>query len=540
MKKVLCILLTVLFLLTACQAPEPAPGTPAEDTPAQAAAPAVQLSPGDDGFRYEGGGFDTPEDAVLYYLAGLKNLDLEQMLRAFAWETQAERYSYRDFAVYGGGFDPNYAIPEMPFENDLMRSANLESLRENQIRDIYMSLAAFVNPAMFGENYGSSVVYREGEADIDEYIGSFDPDRMESLAEMQNVRFYSADDVTGNYYTRERGAENFRNYTARFGADEVRDMVAVADVRDETIGVAPTAARYGDRWYLVTTDSIAFSRLPRETILWSGFAVLPGELKEALQLLTPVSAASLPEGKHDGFRYEGGGFDTPEEAVQCYLEGLKNGNVQQMLRAFAWETQAGWYSVKDYFLNISGQISLLYTPGMPPLNDFAQAGNLGILRGTQSQMISKSIRKFILNGEELPIHLASNKVILRSDEETEAFLALFRNDRTQQLAGMANIRTAAPENLVPSYDSQELVRKYKDGYRLVYGADEIRDLIGIADLGSETLFCNPVAARYGEKWYLVSLYGIAFMLQVSPEQRAFFTQEGSEGETLTQLLSGWR
>ena len=71
-RRFLCVLLAALFLLFA---------------PCGALAGADEgkvLLPGEEGFRYEGEGFDTPEDAALYYLAGLKNQDFEQMLAAFA------------------------------------------------------------------------------------------------------------------------------------------------------------------------------------------------------------------------------------------------------------------------------------------------------------------------------------------------------------------------------------------------------------------------------------------------------------------------
>ena len=48
-------------------------------------------------------------------------------------------------------------------------------------------------------------------------------------------------------------------------------------------------------------------------------------------------------------KLEGPGFDTPEEALACYMEGLKNLDFEQMLSAFAWETQAEHYSIDMFF-----------------------------------------------------------------------------------------------------------------------------------------------------------------------------------------------
>ena len=84
-RRFLCVLLAALFLLSV---PFGAPARADEGR---------VLLPGEEGFRYEGEGFDTPEDAALYYLAGLKNQDFEQMLAAFAWETQADHFDFRSF-----------------------------------------------------------------------------------------------------------------------------------------------------------------------------------------------------------------------------------------------------------------------------------------------------------------------------------------------------------------------------------------------------------------------------------------------------------
>ena len=78
-------------------------------------------------FRYEGPGFDTPEDAVLYYLAGLKNLDIEQMLGAFSWETQAAHYSFRDLVLRMKGMEPT-VVPGMPFSDGFSTAAKVENI----------------------------------------------------------------------------------------------------------------------------------------------------------------------------------------------------------------------------------------------------------------------------------------------------------------------------------------------------------------------------------------------------------------------------
>ena len=59
--------------------------------------------------------------------------------------------------------------------------------------------------------------------------------------------------------------------------------------------------------------------------------------------------AKLQRDASISIKYEGKGFGTPEEALTCYMEGLKNLDFEQMLIAFAWETQMAHYDFKAYF-----------------------------------------------------------------------------------------------------------------------------------------------------------------------------------------------
>ena len=545
MNKMLCILLAALFLLSSCGSPASAPESAdkaggqaavpevtAGPAPADDPAPAAVLYPGDAGFRYEGDGFDTPEDAVLYYLAGLKNLNYEQMLRAFAWETLAAHYDFRAYLSYRRAYDPNSTVPIIPFGEEPMLSANVEMLRGTEAACIYLSLAEFGNPAPF-EDRRTRVAIAD-EAEYDAYVNGFDPDRIAKLTEMGDVRFYTPDDITGGYFSKKAG-EYYQPYNAAFGADEVRDLAAVADIRDETIGIAPVAARYGDRWYLVSMRSMTYSYLPADQIYSSGFFAVTGKIVERLQSCSSVRTAPLPEAEYGGFRYEGDGFDTPEEAVACYLEGLKNRNVQQMMKAFAWETQSSRYSLRDYIPGMSSQVNLEYGVGLPSLNDLTQAANLVQLRNQQCRYINMAIRLYALDGEELPVNMAMGRVPLMTDEDTDAFLNLFRNERMLKLGEISNIRTAAPEMLIPSYIQAKYIPEYLEKYRVVYGADEIRDIAGIADMGDETLFCNPLAARYGDRWYLVSLGGGSSLLYDGKWQQGFFTRKGTLEDALAEI-----
>ena len=93
---------------------------------------------------------------------------------------------------------------------------------------------------------------------------------------------------------------------------------------------------------------------------------------------------------------------------------------------------------------------------------------------------------------------------------------------------MTNIRCLSPdeitENKFSSYKNPENFIKQT----ACYGADETVNLVGIADVGDETLYCCPTICRYGDKWYLVSVSSFASMLVgLSMDNQAFICGTGS-------------
>ncbi|MBQ4435542.1 MAG: hypothetical protein II879_05540 [Clostridia bacterium] len=206
---------------------------------------------------YEGPGFDTPQETITCYLEGLKNLDFEQMLHAFAWETQARHYDVEVLHKRLRVYSPSVK-PRMPSFNDFMLSATLHELRSSQVDLIYQSLESYI----LGEDYhqGRVITFKE-DADADAYLQKFDNGRLENLRSMSNIRFLSPDTVTDNKFSLEKNQQNFIKQSAYYGADEVVNIVALADVGSDMLYCCPTVARYGDRWYLVSVSSFTSSLL---------------------------------------------------------------------------------------------------------------------------------------------------------------------------------------------------------------------------------------------------------------------------------------
>ena len=120
------------------------------------------IGAGKSAFRYEGEGFETPEEAALCYVEGLKNLDFQQMLSAFAWETQAEHYSVKDSLMRLASYSPSNSV-KFPSSHDFLVDANLEAIRARELQMINRSLEVY----LLGDAFTGRVISLPTEADVD-------------------------------------------------------------------------------------------------------------------------------------------------------------------------------------------------------------------------------------------------------------------------------------------------------------------------------------------------------------------------------------
>ena len=226
-------------------------------------------------------------------------------------------------------------------------------------------------------------------------------------------------------------------------------------------------------------------------------------------------------------RYEGEGFSTPEEALTCYMEGIRNLDFNQMLGAFAWETQMEHYDFKAFFERV-GAYQATMRPRMPSVNEFLFSANVNLVRFYQADLIYRSLEEYIL-GEDSPARAAKGSIVFRKDSDDVAvFLQKFDNGRVEKLTQMANIRCLSPDAVTDNKFSTEWNREAFIKQTACYGADETVNLVGVADVGDETLYCCPTICRYGDKWYLVSVSSMASnIIGVSMNCQAFICGTGS-------------
>ena len=203
----------------------------------------------------EGNGFDTPEEAVTYYLEGLKNLDFDQILGAFAWETQAEHFSTEAKIRRTQAYN-SVLKPRLLGDSGFVRTANLFSLFAAQIDAIYASLDLYILQEDHQNETPTGSISLTEDAAFEEFKSKFNNGRVEKLAELTNIRFFTPDQVTDNKFSMEQNQKSYIRQNAMYGADETVDLPAVAEVGDELLYCCPTVARYGEKWYLVSVSSM--------------------------------------------------------------------------------------------------------------------------------------------------------------------------------------------------------------------------------------------------------------------------------------------
>ncbi len=202
--------------------------------------------------RYEGEGFETPEDAVLHYLEGLKNLDLGMMLEAFAWETAAERCSFEKYIARIGVFSL-VTTPAFPSGNPLFNSLNVESFRN---RETTMIKNAFIEMLLKHlPEYESGHPLRVEDADL--LAASFNTERLNDLANMGTPVFVEPEYIFGSKYNSDKVVQLRERAWAPWGGDEMVDVIAIFTVGNEQYAVMPSVVRYGDRWYISTLQGYA-------------------------------------------------------------------------------------------------------------------------------------------------------------------------------------------------------------------------------------------------------------------------------------------
>jgi hypothetical protein len=248
------------------------------------------------------------------------------------------------------------------------------------------------------------------------------------------------------------------------------------------------------------------------------------QVKEKISLkkvATPIVIASLLVvgfvfGLIFGMQDRGGGgvsevgFDTPEEAMIFYLEGLRESDLNRMLSAFATETFVENIDFET-LMWISTSYNFLWDGIMPSANDFAVSINLGNRIG----MIGSHIitQYFTLAQIEFD-HSRPHRVVTdmadteTASEEAAAFVNQFKVDLdSPDLQALEIIGFIPPEALNEDYLS-ERVQEFLELQAEANGVDEIANRVIAFQLGEDLFMLVAAVGNYDGKWRLIHFGGV--------------------------------
>ena len=202
------------------------------------------------GEKFEGDGFSTPEEAAMQYITGLKERDINKMLRAFAVETYVDHFDFRMLLEHMGAWTMSLDIA-LPNEPPMYRDMNVAAY--------YGKLAQRISYSLFGFRFEESDLDFRSVLSVNNDFGNaqkayefFLQERTYLLETISDVAFVDPVTFVSNerHITGERAVKNQERLRQRMGADELRILLATLKMDGKDYFFSCDAARYGDRWFL--------------------------------------------------------------------------------------------------------------------------------------------------------------------------------------------------------------------------------------------------------------------------------------------------
>ena len=227
-------------------------------------------------------------------------------------------------------------------------------------------------------------------------------------------------------------------------------------------------------------------------------------MKKLLISLLALLLAAIPalgEGTETG-SLEGPGFDSAEEAVSAYLEAMKKGDLEGMLATFAIETYVAEMDAQADLARM-GAFQPGYGMRMPLGGDYQRQVAVAVRYGQLAERLAYQWTLF--SWPEGYEEFGGTTISLTEDGDVGAFLTgLAENDAAARWQEMEVVGFVEPELMSTQYSDGAESRARQAAS---HGCDEIVSVVAKLDIGGEEWYQCMDVARYGEKWYNLSLVG---------------------------------
>lgn len=214
-------------------------------------------------------------------------------------------------------------------------------------------------------------------------------------------------------------------------------------------------------------------------------------------LLTILLVFSFTGCGEEAFRYEGGGYKTPEAAVEAYVDAMKTGDVDAMIKVFAVETYVENFDFERYVDRTWSWNFNMPVPGSDSTADSINlAKRLDSVTGTIQQQL------FALMGWT---DVLTAPVSIGKDREYTSAAELYAAYDTAQIAKKAkSIRLVRIESDVQLFEnaSNEYHQSNLAWQAATYGAEEVAGYIATLECEGENYYLGLTLILYGDRWYV--------------------------------------
>lgn len=220
-------------------------------------------------------GFNSPEAAVIAYLEGLRDSDLDRMINAFALEVYIENYDFEAFLNRVRAYIPMQEV-RMPNTNEFVTAMNIESRRASIIDGITFQYISLSDPDF---DVSLPITIEEGEAGA--FISHLN-DNLDALdlLSLEILGFIPPEALIEIYLS--EANQNILVYQAVVqGVDELVNCVAVFELDGNRYLLTVEVGNFDGQWYLLQLGGNVSALLG---IGWQQQGIIPVESIDDLDL----------------------------------------------------------------------------------------------------------------------------------------------------------------------------------------------------------------------------------------------------------------
>ena len=189
-------------------------------------------------------GFATPEEALIFYLEGLRDSDLEKMISAFALESFVVNFDLEAMVERLRSYSLHIE-QRMPNANDFIISLNLEHRRGRVASGIY-------NKYFQLAQVGFDNFVMEPVEDAQAFVDELERDLVALDLESIEIVGFIPPELLSEMYLDVMNQANIARNLDIFGADEIVSRVIVFQIGRDQFVLMADVANYDGEWHLLT------------------------------------------------------------------------------------------------------------------------------------------------------------------------------------------------------------------------------------------------------------------------------------------------